>query len=151
MAENESPTTGSRIIGKRSFMGIVAEHRTDQGKVEKIAGDMGKRIATAAEKQNLNKKAFGLVMQCLRMDQAKLNTFLTHFDVYRAHADLDKLAGEALIEEDRQPSNKKKPSGKDAAAGEKPDDDEDDEKADPEPEPSPFRQVAGGANTSRLG
>lgn len=150
MAENESPTTAARIPTKNDILNLLRENGKDQAKINEIAGDMGSRIAQAVEKKNLHKKAFGLTKQCKNMDPAKLSAFLTHWDAYRLHADLDKIA-EELPMEDRPDKGSKAKGGKSAkktgkdAAGDQGEDDAEDEK------PSPFRQVAGGANVSRLG
>lgn len=60
-----------------------------QGQMDEARGEMGSMLKEAAEKKNVNKKAFKWVSQILNMDDEKRDAFLSHFDHYRQELGVD--------------------------------------------------------------
>lgn len=125
---SESPTSDARLISKSKLESLLEDVTTQAGKAEAATGRIGGIISTAVEKDNLHRKAFGLLRQCVRMDPVKLHAFLANWDKYREDLDLDKQAGETLpLDENVDPkarSKDKRGSTKRKARGDAAKDDE---------------------------
>lgn len=95
MAENvtnisEAKTGGTaRMPSRQELSELRRKVGGLQGAMDEARGEMGAMLKDAAEKQNVNKKAFKWVSQILNMDDEKRDAFLSHFDHYRQELGVD--------------------------------------------------------------
>lgn len=96
--ENEEAQEGGRIPTKEEFVKVMKRANSITAEMDGKRGDLGSLIQKAEDSLNLHRKAFKQVRSLSRNDPSKLREFLLHFDAYREHAELDRIAGEDLLE-----------------------------------------------------
>jgi hypothetical protein len=70
---------------KAKLKSLLARCRTKTVEMDEARGAIGGLINAACDKDRCHKQAFGWVRRLDRMDEAKRQEWLFHFDIYREH------------------------------------------------------------------
>jgi uncharacterized protein (UPF0335 family) len=81
MAKDAGDAT-EKVINKKQFLALLNHADQCKTRQQSINGELGERVKNAVENANLDKKAFGLILQAKRMDELKREAFKRNFDLY---------------------------------------------------------------------
>lgn len=96
--EQEAGEDTGRIPSKDQFTKIMRKANGFAKQMDDVREEAGLFVENAEASVSLHRAAFKRVRALAKLAPDNLAAYLAHFDAYREHAELDRLAGEDLLE-----------------------------------------------------